>query len=170
MSRTADELKAAGKSAGWKLAPAAALKARSKATNRWLSTAAHFGNLHEVSRKVSASARAPDAALRKKFGLTQKVMRNVPHFHPRADRRKLTPRELCRLKKTREEWYADLEPTASFQRLFDHIPGLHFFAKDKEGRTMFCSRSILALHHMKSESEMLGLTDYDLNPSPNFSQ
>ena len=29
------------------------------------------GNLHEVSRKVSASARAPDAALRKKFGLTQ---------------------------------------------------------------------------------------------------
>jgi AraC-like DNA-binding protein len=91
-------------------------------------------------------------------------MRNVPYFHPRADRRKLTPRELCRLKKTREAWYADLEPTASFQRLFDHIPGLHFFAKDKEGRTMFCSRSILALHHMKSESEMLGLTDYDLNP------
>ena len=70
MSRTADELKAAGKSAGWKLAPAAALKARSKATNRWLSTAAHFGNLHEVSRKVSASARAPDAALNRKFALT----------------------------------------------------------------------------------------------------
>ena len=91
-------------------------------------------------------------------------MRNVPHFHPRADRRKLTPRELFRVKKWREAWYADLEPTASFQRLFDHIPGLHFFAKDKEGRTMFCSRSILALHHMKSESEMLGLTDYDLNP------
>ena len=59
-----------GKSAGWKLAPAAALKARSKATNRWLSTAAHFGNLHEVSRKVSASARAPDAALNRKFALT----------------------------------------------------------------------------------------------------
>ena len=70
LSRTADELKAAGKSAGWKLAPAAALKARSKATNRWLSTAAHFGNLHEVSRKVSASARAPDAALNRKFALT----------------------------------------------------------------------------------------------------
>ena len=59
-----------GKSAGWKLAPAAALKARSKATNRWLSMAAHFGNLHEVSRKVSASARAPDAALNRKFALT----------------------------------------------------------------------------------------------------
>ena len=91
-------------------------------------------------------------------------MRNVPHFHPRADRRTRKGPELARLKKWRETWCAELEPTASFQRLFDHIPGLHFFAKDREGRTMFCSRSILELHHMASEAEMLGLTDYDLNP------
>lgn len=67
-SRTADELKAAGKSAGWKLALAAALKSRTTATNRWLSTAAHFGNLHEVSRKVAAWTRASDAAVVRNSG------------------------------------------------------------------------------------------------------
>ena len=70
LSRTADELKAAGKSAGWKLALAAALKARTTATNRWLGTALKLGNLHEVSRKVAAWTRAPDAALSRKLALT----------------------------------------------------------------------------------------------------
>ena len=70
MSRTADELKAEGKSAGWKLALAAALKARPKATNHWLSTAWYFDNLYEVSRKVAARKRAPNAALSKKLALT----------------------------------------------------------------------------------------------------
>jgi len=31
----------------------------------------HFDNLYEVSRKVAAWTRAPDAALRKKFALIQ---------------------------------------------------------------------------------------------------
>ena len=70
LSRTADELTAAGKSAGWKLALAAALKARTTATNRWLDTALLLGNLHEVSRKVAAWTRAPDAALSRKLDLT----------------------------------------------------------------------------------------------------
>jgi len=36
-------------------------------TNRWLATNLHMGNLHEVSRKVSAWARQPDAKLLKKL-------------------------------------------------------------------------------------------------------
>ncbi|MFT3870771.1 MAG: transposase [Nibricoccus sp.] len=56
-----------GKSVPWKLALAAAMKARTVATNRWLGEHLHMGNMHEVSRKVSAWAKAPDVALTRKF-------------------------------------------------------------------------------------------------------
>lgn len=56
-----------GKSVPWKLALAAAMKTRTVATNRWLGEQLHMGNLHEVSRKVSAWTAAPDAALNKKL-------------------------------------------------------------------------------------------------------
>ena len=65
--RKAGELAATGKSVDWKLAVAAALKARTTVTNRWLATTMHLGNLHEVSRKVSAWTRHADPALLKKL-------------------------------------------------------------------------------------------------------
>lgn len=67
LGRSPGELATAGKSADWKLALAAALKARTTATNRWLGNALQMGNLHEVSRKVAAWARQPDLALTKKL-------------------------------------------------------------------------------------------------------
>jgi len=60
-------LAVAGKSAAWKLAVATDLKDRTTVTNRWLATAMHLGNMHEVSRKVSAWARRPDSSLLKKL-------------------------------------------------------------------------------------------------------
>ena len=63
LGRRAEDLKESGKSADWKLAMAAVLKARTTATNRWLGTTLHLGNRHEVSRKVAAWMRRPDAAL-----------------------------------------------------------------------------------------------------------
>ena len=63
LKRRAEDLSAAGKSADWKLALASALKARTTVTNRWLATTLQMGNLHEVSRKVSAWNRQPDPAL-----------------------------------------------------------------------------------------------------------
>jgi len=70
LRRKAGDLKPAGKSADWKLAVASVLKRRTTVTNRWLSTAMHLGNLHEVSRKVAAWTRQPDSALLKKLGVT----------------------------------------------------------------------------------------------------
>jgi REP element-mobilizing transposase RayT len=67
LRRKPEELARDGKSADWKLAIAAVLKARTTATNRWLATTLHMGNLHEVSRKVSAWARQPDPALKRKL-------------------------------------------------------------------------------------------------------
>lgn len=62
--RTAADLRAAGKSADWKLGIAAALKARTTVTNRWLGEKLHLGSLHEVSRKVTAWTRNSDPAHR----------------------------------------------------------------------------------------------------------
>lgn len=67
LRRQPEELARTGKSADWKLAIAATLKDRTTATNRWLATTLHMGNLHEVSRKVTAWARQPDAALQRKL-------------------------------------------------------------------------------------------------------
>lgn len=67
LRRKPEELAATGKSVNWKLAAAAALKNRTTVTNRWLATALHMGNLHEVSRKVGVWARQPDPALAKKL-------------------------------------------------------------------------------------------------------
>ena len=54
LGRTAAELHLASKSAPWKLQLAAALKARTTVTNRWLGTHMHLGAKDEVSRKLSA--------------------------------------------------------------------------------------------------------------------
>lgn len=52
--RTAADLAKDRKSAEWKVAVAAALKAGTTATNRWIGEALNMGGLHEVSRRVSA--------------------------------------------------------------------------------------------------------------------
>jgi putative transposase len=65
--RHRDDLAVTGKSEPWKLALAAALKARTTVTNRWLGANLNLGNLYEVSRKVAAWARQPDPALVKKL-------------------------------------------------------------------------------------------------------
>lgn len=67
LQRKPQELALAGKSVDWKLAMAAELKTRTTVTNRWLATTLHMGNLHEVSRKVSAWTRKPDTALLKRL-------------------------------------------------------------------------------------------------------
>lgn len=51
-----------------------------------------------------------------------------------------------------------------FQRLFDHIPGVYFFAKDREGHLMFASKGLLRRYRMDDDSEFIGRTDFDINP------
>lgn len=74
--------------------------------------------------------------------------------------------EIAGLLAQRSQWLASLAAEAPFLEMFDYIPGICFFAKDREGRTMFASRRILERYQMRSETEMLGLTDFDINPGP----
>jgi len=75
-----------------------------------------------------------------------------------------TPAELHRWRQTRDRWMASLQPSALFQRLFEHVPGVHFFAKDKAGHIMFASRDLLHRYQMRDDSDIIGLTDFDINP------
>ncbi|RFC45512.1 MAG: Transcriptional regulator GlxA family [Verrucomicrobia bacterium] len=64
----------------------------------------------------------------------------------------------------RATWLDSLDHTKGFAKLFDCIPGVHFFAKNREGHVMFASQSLLERYSMSDESEILGRTDFDLNP------
>lgn len=55
-------------------------------------------------------------------------------------------------------------PQAHFHTLFDHLPGVSFYSKDRDGRFMLVSRSFLQHHRLRHEREIIGLTDFDLAP------
>ncbi|MBU6301902.1 MAG: AraC family transcriptional regulator [Verrucomicrobia bacterium] len=67
-------------------------------------------------------------------------------------------------REVRAQWLASLDHANGFPRLFDWIPGVHFFAKDRGGHVMFASQSLLERYSMSDEAEILGCTDFDLNP------
>lgn len=91
------------------------------------------------------------------------MMRNATPLKPR-DRPKRPATEIARWRKARAAWMAALEPTLLFQRLFDHIPGVYFFAKNKSGHLMFASQGLLQRYRMRDDSEFIGHTDFDINP------
>ena len=72
--------------------------------------------------------------------------------------------EIVRCLREREQWLDQLGPAQQFHRLFDHIPGLFFFAKDRAGRVMYASNGLLQRYKMDDERGLVGLTDYDVNP------
>lgn len=91
------------------------------------------------------------------------MMRNATPLKPRT-RGPVAAAEIARWKKKRAAWVAGLEPSSLFHRLFDHVPGVHFFAKNRDGRLMFASRGLLDRYKMRSDLEIIGRTDFDLNP------
>lgn len=75
-----------------------------------------------------------------------------------------TTSEVRRWMKHRADWMASLQPEHHFHELFDHIPGVYFFAKDRDGVLMFASRGLLRRYEMRDESEFIGRTDHEINP------
>jgi AraC-like DNA-binding protein len=92
-----------------------------------------------------------------------KAMGNATPLKPLGRRERSAP-EIRRWQRRRDSWIASIAPSCHFHRIFDHLPGLHFFAKDREGHLMFASRGLRERYSMRDESEILGLTDFDLNP------
>lgn len=78
--------------------------------------------------------------------------------------RRFPPAEIRQWYRKRSRWVAEIDPQWHFHRLFEHIPGVHFFAKDRDGRLMFATRGLLERYRMPDDSEFVGRTDFDINP------
>ena len=61
------------------------------------------------------------------------------------------------------------DPRVPFE-LFDHVPGVYLFIKDREHRFVKVNRGTLQLHACQKEDEMLGRTDFDFHPPAFASQ
>ena len=91
-------------------------------------------------------------------------MKNATTLRPHLARPKRSPSALKSLERERCAWLEAMDSECGFHRLFEHLSGVYFFAKDRAGRSMFASRGILDLYKMCDESEMLGLTDAEIYP------
>ena len=91
-------------------------------------------------------------------------MLNATNIRPRVLYPKRSAKILRKLGSERDAWLSQIPSWGLFHRMFDEIPGYYFFAKDRKGRTMVTSQSVLHRYNMVKDEEMLGLTDYAINP------
>ena len=64
----------------------------------------------------------------------------------------------------RKHFLNEIRPDLSFQLLFDHLPGVLFFAKDLDGRLLAANRALLDLYGYQNEEDFWGVTDFELLP------
>jgi PAS domain S-box-containing protein len=62
------------------------------------------------------------------------------------------------------DFFSRMGDLQQFRALFDHLPDVHFFAKDREGRCVAASNGVLLRLGYSHEDEALGLTDFDFHP------
>ena len=91
-------------------------------------------------------------------------MRNTPTYRPTISGSKRSRRELAALHRERLAWFASAAPESLLHPLLSEVPGLTYWAKDRQGRFMIASREILRRYGIESEEELLGLTDHDITP------
>jgi AraC-like DNA-binding protein len=65
----------------------------------------------------------------------------------------------------RAQFFAQMGGWQQFQKLFNHMPDVHFFAKDRDGRFIAGSAGLLRRLGIASEDELIGLTDGDIHPA-----
>jgi AraC-like DNA-binding protein len=68
------------------------------------------------------------------------------------------------LKKWQSDFFANLRESVDVCRVFDHLPGLHFFIKDRQSRLVAVSRSIIERFGVSSEAEVIGRPDTSFFP------
>ena len=62
------------------------------------------------------------------------------------------------------EFFGRLGPGRQFVDLFEYLPEVYVYAKDREGRLVAANRALVAMRGLSDEREMIGLTDFDLHP------
>lgn len=65
----------------------------------------------------------------------------------------------------RERFLRRIGSDTPFYRLFDHMPDISFFAKDRQFRLMAASQHFIERFGFRQEVQVVGKTDFDLFPS-----
>ncbi|PQZ94717.1 transcriptional regulator [Arthrobacter sp. MYb227] len=60
--------------------------------------------------------------------------------------------------------FASIDPRSHFNRLFDHLSGIHFFAKDRDGHILFANKGLARVYGFETEEDFVGRTDFDVLP------
>jgi AraC-like DNA-binding protein len=64
----------------------------------------------------------------------------------------------------RDAWLREIDPTDLF-RLFDTMPGVQFFAKNRHGEVMFWCDAVRKAYQIINEADVIGLTNFDAAPA-----
>lgn len=67
-------------------------------------------------------------------------------------------------KATQNAFFRQLADPQALRMIFDHLPEVYFFTKDRKGRIMSASAAILGRLGMRSEADFIGRTDYSVFP------
>ncbi len=65
---------------------------------------------------------------------------------------------------SQKSFLESIDPDRHFHLLLDHLPGVSFFVKNRQGRIMRANRNFLERFGFEAESEIVGKTDFDLFP------
>ncbi len=63
-----------------------------------------------------------------------------------------------------QDFFGSMGGERQFQQLFEHLPGVYFFVKDRQSRMVCASQPFWEHLGAKSEAEIIGRTDYDFFP------
>jgi len=67
-------------------------------------------------------------------------------------------------KNQQQAFFDEIGSDQPLRQLFEHLPGVFFFIKDRRSRMMGASRKLYERLGCSSEEEMIGATDYDFFP------
>ena len=67
-------------------------------------------------------------------------------------------------KVNRDAFFKAMAPESQFYVMLDHLPGVSFFAKDKDFRMIAANQQFIERFGCKEESEMIGKDDFSLFP------
>jgi len=75
------------------------------------------------------------------------------------------PEELVQALQLKQKFLRRVAEDSQFYQLFDHLPGISFFAKDRDFRFIAANRHFYERFGCSSEAEIIGLDDFALFPT-----
>jgi len=100
--------------------------------------------------------------------MAQNEKHQIANLAPTLSLRIKSSKGKSALLRKRAAWLRQINPAQLFS-LFDLMPGVHFFAKNQRGETMYLCRAVCQAYLLADDTAAVGLTDFELSP-PHMAQ